>query len=460
MPVEMKVKVKHKVSGKTRASDDDATDPIVAADDTLAVQVSSTIAHVTLNNDILQKFTETMACMKQEFPEWENDTPATKGRMAAYDPELFASYIKSAAYTHENDAGYTSLGCLHWLDGLTPANPHVSINAKAVDRLCLDLSKRPLSLDYDFVVAIPTHAYDTMQFKGALVLLSPMEELHACCKHLAESDASVEAKRAATNNMNITFKFVPQAHWRAETFSMREDKFNVARATVYSTRQRVQFVIGERNVLQGMQAKKVKVPHWKLVSHLKAVRVADGFDALSENTVRMAVNIHDQLLSDEGASNAFMELETSDFENPLDRISSCYAVVKKGTTSEGIKWYLELLLHFIQCGKVGTKLSENDLEGKLGSMMMMKLDLQHDLDHKLKRLDFPDDVKTSLSQKTGAAKTMSKHMANLQKLAIQFNKWSAPALAYLDMVNSIVYSDDFDPTISTGAFKENIRGHS
>ena len=189
---------------------------------------------------------------------------------AAFDPDDFAKTLKvawaSAKEKMKEDTinniivafpvFYKCGGVLQWLNLLDSPVPGVSLSEDAVSKAREDMAviggNVPLTNE-TVMVLVATHDYAPMQHKGAMICLSPLERahgmLHACVDSLGNDDSDAIARAWAKRFRNVTFEFVavPDPKYVAlYNFALREDAIQKGEQAGWTTMQKIQMVIRER----------------------------------------------------------------------------------------------------------------------------------------------------------------------------------------------------------------------
>ena len=200
----------------------------------------------------------------------------------------------------------TGLISLATVDLLANVTPHVAVRQSAIRQLIKDnFADGPPDVN-PFELTIPVCSNDLTEGRFAKGVWPHMnvEQLLAILQATA-SDLDNPGWRRLWRNTKARFKFIEQEKWSTENLSLREDLHGLSTATMWTTLQKMQFVISEaRRISTG---KRCTVGD--LAKHLKTVRVAAVSEKFSEEYVSTSLQVGDQILKSSEATRIVASLD-------------------------------------------------------------------------------------------------------------------------------------------------------
>ena len=279
-------------------------------------------------------------------------TIAEGAPMAPYNAEDFKAAM-------EVGFEYSCTGCFGWHNPLISPTPGVSINEKLVlDGI--DALKDPaegLGFDTEFIFLVPGDVeYDPMSHLGGIKRISPCEFAHILLggmhRSLEANCDDAEKRQWAKVRRSIKVKFVKLkpsevvAGIGVYSLNMRENYKKTSHIGAWTTKQKVEFVLGEKHWLQLKLKKVVREP--ELSKHLQTVSMAKTSEPMNRGFVDAVLTIEKRLFSLEECRAVLSEIDQMDILpgkcHPLDSVYKMNTIVTRGRSEVYITWILHVLL--------------------------------------------------------------------------------------------------------------------
>ena len=320
---------------------------------------------------------------------WASDKP-TSILSKTFDLKEFKDAMKSGS-------DYDCRCVLADFDASRNSNPNVSPNDIAITELRdyhfanKGIGPPPKRCPFEFVVLVPDAQWDPSKHRGAWLLLSAVEEVqvyHAILYDLMQKKPELlQSWRKHVSALTVTFRLVKSSEQTSSAFLFREDKFATAKFTVYTPRQRTEFVLGEQTKISGAKT----ASQAQVLKHLKATvpRVSPGKDEWTAGTIENVMKAS-KVYKHKPSNAAIRKFELLGAGNPMDSIYKVATCRVRGKTDEGTCWFIELLFdHWGSC-RISSSLPQDFIAGGHGQLIMFEQGVQEFLLNRWVPQKFPE----------------------------------------------------------------------
>ena len=349
---------------------------------------------------------------------------------------------------------------MQWMNHLWSPTPGVAVSWRAVSDLVSrhfpEGKSPPSQLPFDFTVIVQDKPFDVLEHRGNLRCVSPCEQafatLVACSRDLDKGDQIVREWRRCFQSVTVNFVHQSFAKAGLVAFQLRENPLIDAEHVTWTTLQRVQMVIRERNAL-GLNT----VP--KVVAHFKEIKLAQSSEQLSASFIEAAMVVEKRIFAHQPTKTILEEWDNlCGMNGPFNSVFKLQAIVERSKTIDNIHWVIASLSDSVHMGILTPgSVTVGALRAHLCHLAMLKQGLLHHLLYTWldqgpfsslakttcrARLATHEEVRRSITPcPIAGAPAVDMSWASTQQIS---------TMKFVQLVESVVYGDAYDVALKIG----------
>ena len=404
---------------------------------------------------------------------------ASKSPLGTADGASMAAFcsdsLKAARQAHTGTPDTFEFRCtgnFMWQNPQVTLNPSVRIMPSSVAKLknfhySEEKQGSCFKIAHEIVIGIPLEdkKYDVSKHLGALPRITPIEYIHAPLGRIGEklgdpkvTDNDKRAIVKALLSCVFVFKLVHSSKMKYQSMQARENVTVDAEAVNWTTLQRIQLVVTERESMMTMSDNGKFPSSIAVAKNLIAnVDVAPRNEKFTDSYVDTACTVAMRILADATSYGYLMVLDDSYGENnPLNRITALqYLADKIGKSQTKLRWVLASLIDDLAMinFKV-TDLNVSKVKKSYFPQTLLRFDLREWGIHKFMEVNY-----FKLDDKLQIIKAMESHDSVrkfVQPLKDQpqidvtwMSNLSEAARCWMNFFYELVFGNEYAPTMST-----------